>query len=133
MDDAERCLERVLQRVSDKWTKHALDALSSGPKRFGELRRELRGISTKVLTELVRSLVREGLLHRQVVTQRPLQVEYGLTQRGNLLVAMISEMLRWVRVNMIDSAAFREHPSEAVSRGGAVGDAAPDDSLAQRE
>src|SRR5262245_8005942 len=63
-DDMEGAMRQLLDRLGDKWTALAVTVLGRGPKRFGELRRELGGVSQKVLTELVRSLERDGFFSR---------------------------------------------------------------------
>jgi DNA-binding HxlR family transcriptional regulator len=83
----------LLDRLGDKWTMGAVAALSEGPKRSGELRRALHGISQKVLTELLRSLERDGLLSRHV--HAPLRVEYRLTPIGVSLAALLDQIRAW--------------------------------------
>ena len=59
----ERCPTRmVLGRLADKWTVLVVGQLAQGTRRFGELRREIRGISPKVLTQALRALERDGLI-----------------------------------------------------------------------
>lgn len=91
---------QLLDRLGDKWTVVALRALESGPKRFGELRRALSGVSQKVLTELVRSLERDGFFSRHVINVTPLRVEYRLTPLGESLAALLSGMRDWARAHM---------------------------------
>ncbi len=83
----------LLDRLGDKWTMLAIVALSSGPKRPGELRRALPGISQKVLTALLRSLERDGLLSRHALA--PFRVEYRLTATGLSLVTLLEEIRAW--------------------------------------
>ena len=91
---------QLLDRLGDKWTVVAVRALESGPKRFGELRRALTGVSQKVLTELVRSLERDGFISRHVINVTPLRVEYRLTPLGGSLAALLTNMRDWARVHM---------------------------------
>lgn len=59
----------VVQCVADKWKLYVLRSLSSGPLRFGELRRNVGNVSQKVLTQTLRRLEDDGLVHREVFRQ----------------------------------------------------------------
>src|SRR5262245_37358265 len=99
-DDLDGAMRQLLDRLGDKWTAPAVSVLGTGPKRFGELRRELGGVSQKVLTELVRSLERDGFFSRHVLARAPLQVEYRLTPLGRSLAVLLEEIRRWAQANM---------------------------------
>ena len=98
---------QLLDRVGDKWTVFVVIALSEGRKRFGELRREIRGTSAKVLTDVLRSLERDGLVSRHVFVTVPLRVEYALTPLGRSLRACVKELRRWAERRMPQVAAAR--------------------------
>lgn len=87
----------LLARLGDKWTMRAVTALSTGPLRAGELRRALQGISQKVLTELLRSLERDGLLSRHELA--PLRVEYRLTPLGLSLSTLLEHICAWAETH----------------------------------
>ena len=75
-------LQKLLTILASPWTLLLLHRLHmEGPKRFGELKRRLEGISTKTLTERLRMLEREGWLHRHYEPTVPPQVTYSLTER----------------------------------------------------
>lgn len=99
-DDREGAMRQLLDRLGDKWTALAVTVLGRGPKRFGELRRELGGVSQKVLTELVRSLERDGFFSRHVLARAPLQVEYRLTPLGRSLAALLDQVRAWAEEHM---------------------------------
>lgn len=62
----ERCPTRqVLDRLADKWALLILDRLRSGPVRFNQLRRDIQGISQKVLSQTLKKLERDGLVSRK--------------------------------------------------------------------
>jgi DNA-binding HxlR family transcriptional regulator len=106
-DDLDGAVRQLLDRLGDKWTAPAVVVLGTGPKRFGELRRELGGVSQKVLTELVRSLERDGFFSRHVLARAPLQVEYRLTPLGRSLATLLEDIRRWAEANMTEVAALR--------------------------
>ena len=106
-DDMDGAVRELLDRLGDKWTAPAVAVLGTGPKRFGELRRELGGVSQKVLTELVRTLERDGFFSRHVLARAPLQVEYRLTPLGRSLATLLDEIRTWARANMTEVAALR--------------------------
>jgi DNA-binding HxlR family transcriptional regulator len=81
-------LEQLLDRISGKWTVYILWLLDTkGKLRFGELRRKIDGISTKVLTERLQMLEEIGIVHRDCKPTIPPQVTYELTDRGKELSA----------------------------------------------
>jgi len=79
-------LEILLSQISGQWTLYILWVLdTNGALRFGELRRKVDGISTKVLTERLRLLESIELVHRHHEPTIPPQVTYTLTERGKEL------------------------------------------------
>lgn len=85
----------VLRHLTDRWTALIVSALGSGPLRFTALRKQVGGITAKVLTETLRSMERDGLLERRVTPTVPLQVEYELTELGATLSAPIAGLRTW--------------------------------------
>ena len=91
-----RCPTReLLDRIADKWTVLIVVALEPRAKRFGELRREIGGISQKMLTQTLRSLERDGLVRRHVKPTSPVTVEYELTKLGSSLVPVLGGLTEW--------------------------------------
>jgi DNA-binding HxlR family transcriptional regulator len=81
-DNRHEPLSKLLGILSSPWTLLLLHRLHmEGPKRFGELKRRLDGISTKTLTERLRMLEREGWVHRHYEPTVPPQVTYSLVER----------------------------------------------------
>ena len=70
-----------------------------GIVRFGELRRFVSNASKKMLTQQLRELERDGLVHRKVYQQVPPKVEYSLTERGLSLGSVLKEMGVWGQRN----------------------------------
>ncbi|OPY00895.1 MAG: putative HTH-type transcriptional regulator YybR [Syntrophorhabdus sp. PtaB.Bin047] len=97
----ERCPTRiVLDRIADKWTVLVVVALDGRTRRFGELRREVRGISLKMLTQTLRGLERDGIVARKVYPLVPPKVEYSLTELGCTLVSVLESIREWSEGNI---------------------------------
>jgi DNA-binding HxlR family transcriptional regulator len=97
----DRCPTRlVLGRLADKWTVLVVGQLAQGTRRFGELRREIRGISPKVLTQALRSLERDGLITRRVYASVPPKVEYTLTPLGRTLISLVDGIREWAETHI---------------------------------
>jgi len=71
----------LLQLLTKPWTMHILWVLNTGPTRFGELRRQIDGISSRLLTERLRDLEEKGVVYRDYKPTIPPAVTYGLTKR----------------------------------------------------
>ncbi|WP_353648732.1 helix-turn-helix domain-containing protein [Nakamurella sp. A5-74] len=105
---AEACPTRqVVFRLGEKWTLLVLYALDRGPHRFGELQRNVEGISQRMLTQTVRNLERDGLVRRSVVPTVPSQVTYSLSPLGASLSAAISTIRTWAYGHMDEIASAR--------------------------
>lgn len=81
--------EALLQSVSGKWKPRILLLATQGPLRFGQLLRALVGSNKQSITDALRELESDGLLHRTVVRPKPLHVEYTLTPRGAQVVPLL--------------------------------------------
>ena len=86
---------RVLDLIADKWTTLVIYLLSGGTKRYGELQREIQGISQKMLTQTLRKLEEDGLVKRTVFPEVPPRTEYELTPLGRTLREPLSALCRW--------------------------------------
>jgi DNA-binding HxlR family transcriptional regulator len=89
----------VLDRVGDKWSLLAMALLGERSMRFSELLRTIDGISQRMLTLTLRSLERDGLVHRSVQPTRPPRVDYALTELGRTLLEPVSGLVRWAEAN----------------------------------
>lgn len=90
----------VIELLADKWTLLVIWSLGPGPMRFGELRRQIEGVTQKMLTQSLRSLERDGLVTRTVYATTPPSVEYALTPLGDSITAVTGQMCRWAELNM---------------------------------
>jgi DNA-binding HxlR family transcriptional regulator len=93
----ESCATRqALERLGAKWRVLVSYALLGGPQRPAELRRRLPGITQKVLTETLRGMEGDGLVHRRVVRESaPQHVEYALTELGITLREPLAAICAW--------------------------------------
>ncbi|MFD5701115.1 winged helix-turn-helix transcriptional regulator [Streptomyces lasiicapitis] len=80
-----------------KWKSFVMWALSERPRRFGETRRLVTGISEKVLTQQLRELQADGIVHREDYEEVPPRVEYSLTERGRHLYELLELLSAWGR------------------------------------
>src|SRR5437588_5554596 len=100
---------QVLSRIADKWTMLVITLLAEEEMlRFSELRRQIEGISQKMLTQTLRGLERDGLLTRTVYATVPVTVEYRLTDLGRSLGDTVGAIRSWAYANMDEIEAARE-------------------------
>lgn len=90
----------MLDLLANKWSALAIGLLEDGPLRFGELKRELAGISPKVLSSTLKRLEDAELLTRTVYPEVPLRVVYTLTELGASAAAPLSHLREWVNTNV---------------------------------
>ncbi|MGI6025818.1 MAG: winged helix-turn-helix transcriptional regulator [Candidatus Scatomorpha sp.] len=97
-DELPECpVATTVQLVGSKWKLLILRDLFQRPWRFNELRRDLAGISQKVLTDSLRSMESDGLITRTVYPEVPPRVEYALSELGQSIKPIISAMEAWGR------------------------------------
>jgi DNA-binding HxlR family transcriptional regulator len=99
---------QVIGRVGDKWTLLTLYALGTRTLRFSALRREVEGISQKMLTHTLRGLERDGLVRRTVYPTIPPRVEYSLTPLGASLADVITTIRTWAYAHMDEISEARD-------------------------
>lgn len=85
----------TVQLIGSKRKLLILRNLMQRPWRFNELRRDLEGISQKVLTDSLRSMEEDGILTRTVYPEVPPRVEYALSSLGQSLRPIIEAMAEW--------------------------------------
>lgn len=124
---AKNCPTRMLlDHIADKWTALVLWKIADGPVRFNQLRRDVEGISTKVLSQTLKRLGRDGLITREVFATVPVTVEYSITPLGQTLSDKISIIAEWAETNIEAVLAAQERfdkdaddESAATAAGGA--------------
>jgi len=115
MAKAPRCgpyicgIDAALDVVSGKWKGLILWELDAHRvRRFAELRRGLTGVSEKMLTQHLREMEADGLVHRKVYAEVPPRVEYSLTEHGHTLNQALGPLGAW------GSERIRREGSEVV-------------------
>jgi len=86
----------VIDHVMSKWGVLVLLSLAEGTRRWGELRREVEGISEKMLGSTLRTLTADGLVLRRSFPEVPPRVEYELTERGRELMSHLGPLVHWI-------------------------------------
>jgi len=102
-----RATREILERIGDKWTLYVVGALRGGPRRFNALRRDVEGISQRMLTLTLRGLERDGLVTRTVFPSVPPRVDYELTALGRTLLDPVAVLIQWVDHHQLAIAAAR--------------------------
>jgi DNA-binding HxlR family transcriptional regulator len=98
----------AIELLADKWRISILHVLEAGPQRSGQLQRAVVDVSSKVLTQTLRGMERDGLLARKVHTIVPPRVEYRLTPMGKSLIAPLRELCRWAKGHVAERNRARE-------------------------
>jgi DNA-binding HxlR family transcriptional regulator len=99
---------QVLDLIADKWTVLIIRRLADGTLRFAQLRRSVDGISQKVLTNILRSLERDGIVTRRIYASVPPKVEYSLTTLGRSLCNLVEGICGWAEANIEQVQVARE-------------------------
>jgi DNA-binding HxlR family transcriptional regulator len=101
-------VEESMRLLGGRWRLLMVSYLLDGPKRFNDLRRDLPGISQRMLTLDLRALEDAGLIQRTVFPEVPVRVEYQLTEDGDRLRPIIDVMRDfglWLKANRATNAA----------------------------
>jgi DNA-binding HxlR family transcriptional regulator len=91
---------QILDRVGDKWAVLILILVRDEPMRFNALRRAIEGISQKMLSQVLKSLERDGLIRRRVIATVPVTVEYSITPLGATLSKAVDALRDWAENNL---------------------------------
>lgn len=96
-DNKKTCcpVEITLGVIGGQWKVLILRELFKGVRRFGELHRSISGITQKMLTQQLRNMEKDGIVHRKVYPQVPPKVEYSLTALGRSLEPILDSMSNW--------------------------------------
>lgn len=99
---------QALDCIADKWSVLVVGLLQERTLRFGELRREINGISQKMLTQTLRSLERDGIVRRVIYASVPPKVEYSLTPLGLSLATTLDALRIWAESRIEDVLAAQK-------------------------
>ena len=95
-DKTYRCpLELSIDLIGGKWKCVILWHLRKGKLRFSQLKKRLPGVTQKMLTQQLRDLEENGLIHREVYPVVPPKVEYSLTDEGKVFLPVLKSMYKW--------------------------------------
>ena len=97
-------MDTCMRLLGGAWTANVIWQLSGGPRRFGELYRDIHGISPKMLTARLRELQAKRVVIREVAPTSPPSVEYALSQLGRELIPVIDTIVR-VGTRLLQDAA----------------------------
>ncbi len=109
MARADSLAREIFSDVANKWAFLIVEGLGDRTLRFSELRKEIEGISHKMLTQNLRMLERNGLVDRKVHPTVPPRVEYTLTEPGRALRTAVDAICGWTHEHLghIESARDR--------------------------
>ena len=88
-------VEATLSVIGGKWKPLILHELLQGTRRFGELGRAIPCAAPQMLTQQLRELEADGIIHREVYAEVPPRVEYSLTEYGQTLFPLLTAMHEW--------------------------------------
>ena len=87
--------QRAIDIIGKRWTGLILRVLLAGPHRFGQIQREIDGLSERMLSERLKELELHGIVERRVYPTMPVRVEYALTEKGRDLQDVIGAIQCW--------------------------------------
>lgn len=87
--------QKAAELVGKRWVPQLVHAMRQGPRRFSDLREGISSISDNVLSQRLKELEVEGIVTRTVTPSRPVCITYGLTDRGEDLAGVMSELQGW--------------------------------------
>lgn len=99
---------KVLELLAEKWALLVIFRLRVKVHRTSELRREIGGVSEKMLIQTLRKLERHGLIERQDFNEVPPRVEYALSKLGQSLAFPVEQLERWVAKNIAEVLRSKE-------------------------
>jgi DNA-binding HxlR family transcriptional regulator len=112
-------LEAALEVVGGKWKVLILWPLRAAPRRFGELRRQIPGISEKMLIQHLKEMECDGIVTRKDYKEVPPRVEYALTSFGGTLCDALAPLCEWGQMHMERIEASQQEHEARRQRAGA--------------
>lgn len=105
-------LTAALAAIGGKWKLIIIYWLAESPKHFAALRKAMRGISQKVLTQQLRELVNDGIVNREPKGAVPAPVEYSLSDYGRSVLPLVEGARVWGRAHLARPGKIEEHAGE---------------------
>ncbi len=90
---------RLLDLIANRWTPIVLFCLASGTRHYGQMHRRIPGISKKMLSQVLRKLEGDGLVHREVYRAVPPKTDYELTALGWKMYEPVRALCTWAVEN----------------------------------
>ncbi|AHY45879.1 putative transcriptional regulators [Rubrobacter radiotolerans] len=87
--------QRAVEIVGRRWSGAILQVMLAGATRFGEILDAVPDLSNRMLSERLREFEEEGIAERVVIPERPVRVEYRLTEKGRALHDVVDALSRW--------------------------------------
>ncbi len=97
-------VEALMEATGGRWKPVILYHLMGGTRRFSELRRLAPQVSQRMLTQHLRELERDGLVHREVYREVPPRVEYSLTALGRTMEPLLHQMNAWAAAHLVEAS-----------------------------
>jgi len=92
-DTTETCpAQALLKQLSGKWKPEIFRLAVNGPLRFSSLLRDIEGANKQTLSVALKELEEVGLLQKLVIKQKPLHIEYHLTETGKALIPVFKQL-----------------------------------------
>ena len=88
-------LAEAVAQIGDRWSLLVIDALLTGPRRFGELLGEVDGLAPNILSRRLKQLEADGVIVAEPYTRRPLRHAYRLTAAGDELAGVLRLLAQW--------------------------------------
>ncbi|TCJ18368.1 transcriptional regulator [Rubrobacter taiwanensis] len=86
---------RAVEIVGRRWSGAIIRAMLAGASRFGEIRCEIPDLTGRMLSERLKELEAEGIVERVVIPERPVRIEYRLTEKGRELRPVVEAISGW--------------------------------------
>jgi len=93
-------LDLFLDAVGGKWKLLIISKIQKLPKRPSELKKELPGISQRVLCQELKELIEDGIVCREVFPEVPPRVEYSLTDYGDTVIPILEKICEWGKIHL---------------------------------
>jgi DNA-binding HxlR family transcriptional regulator len=99
---------RLLDLIADKWTTLVIVALAGRPKHYSQLKRDVSGISHKMLSQTLQRLEKQGFVTRTVYPTSPPRVEYALTALAQTLLPTLCALIDWAQTHSAEFPMLEE-------------------------